>query len=219
MNKLPTVTKDTLSDKAYKIIKEAIISNNYKPGDVLVEEALAEQLNISRTPIRDALKRLLYEHIIVQEDNKKLVVSTISLDDIRDVTVVRSSLEELAVQLLEGKMDKSKKKTLQKLADKCASIVENGIEGNEVDYLEADYNFHMFIAECSGNSYLIDMIEKVSFVTKRFHTLSGTLDRYSQTATEEHSRVVSAILEDNYEEASKAMHSHICLVGERMPIK
>lgn len=219
MDKLPAVSKDTLADKAYQIIKEAIVSNVYKPGDLLVEETLADQLSISRTPIRDALKRLQFEHIIAPGDNKKLVVSSVSTSDIANVTLVRNSLEVLAVTLLEGKMDNSKKKQLQKLANKCSNIVKNGIEGHELEYLDADYEFHMFIAKCTENSILRDMIDKVNFVTKRYHILSGTLDRYSQTAIEEHANVVSAVMEDKYDEAAKAMNIHINQAGLRMPIK
>ena len=117
MPKLPSISKDTLSDKAYRIIKEAIVSNQYKPGDLLVEESLAEQLSISRTPIRDALKRLQFEHIIKPNSNGKLVVSSVSLEDIQNVTVVRCNLESLAISLLDGRMDAEKKKKLKKLED------------------------------------------------------------------------------------------------------
>lgn len=113
MPKLPSISKDTLSDKAYRIIKEAIVSNQYKPGDLLVEESLAEQLSISRTPIRDALKRLQFEHIIKPNSNGKLVVSSVSLEDIQNVTVVRCNLESLAISLLDGRMDAEKKKKLK----------------------------------------------------------------------------------------------------------
>ena len=219
MPKLPSISKDTLSDKAYHIIKEAIVSNQYKPGDLLVEESLAEQLSISRTPIRDALKRLQFEHIIKPNSNGKLVVSSVSLEDIQNVTVVRCNLESLAISLVDGKMDAEKKKKLKKLADKCAAIMKNGIEGKALEYLEADYEFHMYIAECSENSFLYDMIDRVNFVTKRFHILSGTLDLYIQTALEEHQAVVDAIMEDRYQDAAVAMVRHLNQVGLRMPIK
>lgn len=67
-----------------------------------------------------------------------------------------------------------------------------------MEYLEADYEFHMYIAECTENSFLYDMIDRVNFVTKRFHILSGNLDLYIQTALEEHQAVVDAIMEDRY---------------------
>ncbi len=219
MNILPTISKDTLSDKAYHIIKEAIVSNQYKPGDILVEETLAEQLSISRTPIRDALKRLQFEHIIVPNDNKKLVVSEVSLSDIENVTKVRNSLEILAVSLLEGNMDAAKKKALKRLERKCSDIVEDGIEGNLLEYLDADYEFHMFIAKCANNTFLYDMIDRVLFVNKRFHILSGTLTRYSGDAIKEHDNIVTAIENNQYDEAAKAMSLHIYQAGERMPVK
>ena len=88
-----------------------------------------------------------------------------------------------------------------------------------MEYLEADYEFHMYIAECTENSFLYDMIDRVNFVTKRFHILSGNLDLYIQTALEEHQAVVDAIMEDRYQDAAIAMVRHLNQVGLRMPIK
>ena len=121
--------------------------------------------------------------------------------------------------MLDGRMDAEKKKKLKKLEDKCAAIMKNGIEGKASEYLEADYEFHMYIAECSENSFLYDMIDRVNFVTKRFHILSGNLDLYIQTALEEHQAVVDAIMEDRYQDAAVAMVRHLNQVGLRMPIK
>ena len=68
----------TLADRAYEIIKEAIIANELKPGQVLTEEGLAEKLQISRTPIKSALLRLVYEEIAEYNGSKNVVVSDIT---------------------------------------------------------------------------------------------------------------------------------------------
>ena len=180
MANLSPITKDTLSDKAYRIIKEAIVSNSYKPGDILTEEMLAEQLSISRTPIRDALKKLQYEHILAPGGGKKLVVSEVSEQDIENVTEVRSSLETLAVTLLEGKMTEDKKEHLKQLSDRCKKLSGDAKKGEELEYLEAETEFHMYIAECAQNTFLYDMIDRTMLVNKRFHILSGTLNKYSK---------------------------------------
>ena len=97
----------TLADKAYEIIKEAIIANELKPGQILTEEGLAEKLQISRTPIKSALLRLVYEEIAEYNGNKSVVVSDITEKSIEDITIVRKSLEPLAVSLLENKITKN----------------------------------------------------------------------------------------------------------------
>lgn len=219
MQKLPAVSKDTLSDKAYLIIKEAIVSNQYKPGDLLIEENLAEQLAISRTPIRDALKKLQYEKIITVNANKKLVVSSVTKEDIEAVTPVRENLEILAVQMLSGHMDKIRKKQLKKLCQKCETIAKNGIEGSELEYLEADRAFHLYLAECTDNNFLYDMLESVHLVTKRYHILAGTINSHMAEAVSEHNKILECILDDNYSGAVDAMREHIDGVGARMLIK
>lgn len=115
-------------------------------------------------------------------------------------------------------MDKAKKKQLQKLSDKCKTIINSGINDHELDYLDADYHFHIFIAKCSNNTFLYEMIERIHLVTKRFHILSGTLERYSQDAIEGHDQIVNAIMEDRYEDAA-AMEKHIQQVGLRILVK
>lgn len=219
MANLSPITKDTLSDKAYRIIKETIVSNEYKPGDILTEEMLAEQLSISRTPIRDALKKLQYEHILTPGGGKKLVVSEVSEQDIQNVTVVRSNLEKLAVTLLEGKMTDEKKEHLKELLDRCKKLAGQIQNGDELEYLEADTDFHMFIAECAQNTFLYDMIDRTMLVNKRFHVLSGTLNQYSKKAVDEHETIVQYIINDEYEKAARSMKEHIDSAGDRMLVK
>ena len=219
MANLSPITKDTLSDKAYRIIKEAIVSNSYKPGDILTEEMLADQLSISRTPIRDALKKLQYEHILAPGGGKKLVVSEVSEQDIENVTEVRSSLETLAVKLLEGKMTEEKKDHLQELSDRCRKLSGEAKKGDELEYLEAETQFHMYIAECAQNTFLYDMIDRTMLVNKRFHILSGTLNKYSKKAVDEHETIVQYIINDKYDKAAEAMKAHIDSAGNRMLVR
>ena len=93
----PLIVKPvSLSEQAYQIIKEAIITNSIKAGEILTEEQLASQLNISRTPIRTALKQLVLEHLAEVNENKNVVVSNITEDDVKNVCAVRKALEPLA---------------------------------------------------------------------------------------------------------------------------
>ena len=105
----------TLSEQAYAIIKDEIITNQIKPGDLLTEEQLSERLSISRTPIRSALKQLVMEHLAEVNENKIVTVSNVTSQDISNVLVVRCSLEPLAVSLLEGKIGTKQIKELNKI--------------------------------------------------------------------------------------------------------
>ncbi len=213
---LTALKKDkTLSEKAYEIIKTAIIANEFKPGDVLAEEALAEQLSISRTPIRAALKQLQFEHML-EPDNKNLVVSEVTVQDVSNVSVVRCTLETLAASMLENKITLSQIQDLRGITHRQMAVAKKNPGEHTLEYLDYDYQFHVNLARCSGNTFLVDMIERTNIVTLRFLVLSGTLVKYSALAVEEHEIILDHLEQGNVSLATQALHNHIQNVSARM---
>lgn len=214
MLKLATVKKrQKLSDQAYEIIKDAIIKNELKPGAVLAEEPLAEQLQISRTPIKAALIKLVYENIAVINANNNIVVSDITALDVEHITQVRRCLEDLAVSLLEEQITKKQIAELKEIdSKKCAAAVQKKFE----EYIEMDYLFHVKIAQFTQNSFLAETVEWVNMIIKRYLILSGTLSKYCEVASEEHRNILLAIEKKDFTGARKAMAYHLTNVDRRM---
>lgn len=206
---LPTVKKaKTLSKQAYEIIKNAIISNELKPGQPMIEEVLADQLSISRTPIRSALQQLQSEGILVAAEGKNLVVTSITLQEVYDVGSIRAVLESLAISKLANHLTPSDLDFMQEIVDRqkaCSGIGESG----NVDFLELDYIFHVNLTKLARNNFLSEMVEKANFLTRRFLTLSGTLEKYSLTAIKEHETVIQALKEGQTDKAAASMAEHI----------
>lgn len=214
MGKLGAVKKDkSLSDKAYDIIKEAIISNKLKPGEILAEEKLAEELQISRTPIKAALLKLVYEEIAEINQSKNVVVSDITQKEIEDINLVRESLESLAVLLLKDNINKKQIKEIKSKYIEQLHMVE---DNRDEDFIELDYEFHTKIVEYTNNSFLSDMIKKANLITKRFLILSGTVNQYGSIANKEHKEIVDYIENGEFELASEAMKRHLQNVNKRM---
>lgn len=214
MGKLGAVKKNkSLSDKAYEIIKEAIISNKLKPGEILAEEKLAEELQISRTPIKAALLKLVYEEIAEINQSKNVVVSDITQKDIEDITLVRKSLESLAILLLKDNITKEQINEIKCTYTEQLHMLE---DNNDEDFIELDYEFHKKIAECTNNSFLKEMIKKANLTTKRFLILSGTVNKYASIANKEHKEIIDYIEKGDFELASKAMEKHLQNVNKRM---
>jgi Transcriptional regulators len=214
MGKLGAVKKDkSLSDKAYDIIKEAIISNKLKPGEILAEEKLAEELQISRTPIKAALLKLVYEEIAEINQSKNVVVSDITQKEIEDINLVRESLESLAVLLLKNNINKKQIKEIKSKYIEQLHMVE---DNRDEDFIELDYEFHTKIVEYTNNSFLSDMIKKANLITKRFLILSGTVNQYGSVANKEHKEIVDYIENGEFELASEAMKRHLQNVNKRM---
>ncbi|MDB2161393.1 GntR family transcriptional regulator [Clostridium butyricum] len=214
MGKLGIVKKNkSLSDKAYDIIKEAIIFNKLKPGEILAEEKLAEELQISRTPIKAALLKLVCEEIAEINQSKNVVVSDINQKEIEDITLVRESLESLAVLLLKDNITKSQ---IQEIKSKYVQQLHMVEDKRNEDFIELDYEFHTKISEFTNNSFLSDMIKKANLITKRFLILSGTVNEHASVANKEHEEIVSYIENEQFELASEAMKKHLQNVNKRM---
>lgn len=214
MGKLGVVKKDkSLSDKAYEIIKEAIISNKLKPGEILAEEKLAEELQISRTPIKAALLKLVYEEIAEINQSKNVIVSDVTQKEIEDITLVRESLESLAVLLLK---DNINKKQIEEIKSKYTEQLHMVEDNRDEDFIELDYEFHTKIAEYTNNSFLREMIKKANLITKRFLILSGTVHQHRSVANKEHKEIIDHIENGEFELASEAMKKHLQNVNKRM---
>ncbi len=214
MERLGSIKKSkSLADKAYDTIKEAIIYNKLKPGEILAEEKLAEELNISRTPIRSALSKLVFEEIAYVNKNKNVIVSDITQKDIDDTFFIRESLEPLAVSLLKDKITKDQIEALkQKYMEQLQMLEKNDV----YSFIELDYDFHNAILEYTGNSFLNETIKKASLVTKRFFILSGRVPQYSAIANKEHKEILDYIENGQFEEASNSMLEHLKNVKERI---
>jgi DNA-binding GntR family transcriptional regulator len=91
--------REDLRDQTYVQLRKAILSGPIRPGTVLVQEQLAEQLGISRTPVRDALDRLANEGLVVRSPGGRIQVAPFSLDELHEKYAVRQALETLALRL------------------------------------------------------------------------------------------------------------------------
>ncbi|WP_244834751.1 GntR family transcriptional regulator [Clostridium sp. BJN0001] len=203
----------TLKEQSYKIIKDAIMKNEIKSGEVLAEQQLAEKLSISRTPIREALNRLVYENIAKVNSNNSIVVADITTDEIEDITKVRTVLETLSITLLKGKMDDKKFEELNSLINEHIDALKNNYMEK---VLECDFCFHVKLAEFTENKFLLSTIESANLIIRRFLILSGTLEKYSRLAAKEHEDVYKELKKGNYDIAQSKMNTHLTNVNKRM---
>ena len=203
----------TLSDQAYYIIKDAIISGVLKPGEVLITEKLGEKLNISRTPIKSALTRLQYEKILLLNASNNFIVVDITQLDIENITQVRIKVEVLAVELLENKITQDQIQILKDIIEKYNIAIKNTSYSK---MLECEYEFHNSLAEFSDNKFLIDTVRNANNLVKVYLMLSGTYEKYCRNANLEHQQIVDYIINKKFEKAKEAMASHIENLNNRI---
>lgn len=202
----------SLSEQAYNVIKTAIINNEIKPLEYLIEEQLASQLGISRTPIRTALKKLAFEGLVEIENARQTRVSMISAKDVEEYQVLRETLEPLAVKLAYQNINKEQ---LQSLKDICDQQWESIKEKDYSQFINLDTQFHCYIAEFSNNKKLKEFINVLRIQLQRYLILSNTIQTSAEKAFKEHLNIIGALEKKNEEEAVNSMKYHVESVSNR----
>jgi len=203
----------TLSDKAYQMIRNAIIFNSIKSGDVLLEEKLSEELSISRTPIRTALHRLVDEGL-AETQGKSIVVSALTESDLKNISYIRLNLELMVIEKLQDKVTDSLIENLTETLERQKSLSMDSPE-NFAEYVRQDYIFHTTLAQATDNSFLLDLVARINTHSNRCLLLSTSLAYSSVLAMEEHRQIIEALGRRDFILAHAVMQYHLAHVEER----
>ncbi len=196
--------KESLKQKAYYAIKDKIIRCEYSPGAMLNEEALREELHVSRTPIRDALSRLEQEGLISILPKKGIVVSSLSMNDINLIFEVRLLYEPYALLKYGPKI---KDEVIYKFFHTFSSSTHTF---SEEEYYALDDAFHVAIVEAIQNPYLLKTYDWIHNQNLRFRVMTGQfVDLRLERTNQEHLRIVTACLKHDWELAAKEMEAHL----------
>jgi len=200
-------------DKVYKEIKSAIISQKIKSGEILNERKLAEELGISRTPVREALQMLVNDGWVIVEPWKGAYMNPITEKGLIEVFQVRLALEVLAIELIMDKISEQDIRTLTNILLKQEKLQEN-YQADE--FIIVDREFHMVIAQMTDNKILIDVLNNLSDMIRRIGVQAvQDVNRFIETL-DEHSHILIALKERNKEKAVEAMKEHILLTRENV---
>lgn len=195
-----------LRDLVFEALRDAIIKGTLKPGERLMEVQLAEELGVSRTPVREAIRKLELEDLVVMIPRKGAYVSGISLKGIADVFEVRAAVEALAAGLAAERITAEELEELERILVKKAEI----IEANDLDRLvEIDTLFHECLYQASRNGKLVQIINNLSEQIHRFRSTSLASPGRMKEALEEHRKIVEAISERNITLAQALAQEHI----------
>lgn len=197
--------KILLVDKIYSDIKKRIISGKYLPGRRLVEAELKEEFNVSRVTLREALRRLIVDDLVVLVPNKGIHVRELSHKEIIDIYTVRESLEGLAARLA-AEMPRKRLKNLQLICSKGAVAV---LEKNRMNHRALNSRFHMELAQVTENNILIKIIERLSTQIIGSQFISLMTDQDMEISQQTHEKILEAILAGDGDSAELIMRNHI----------
>lgn len=208
-NKVALQTEEflPLRDEVFNTLREKILKGSLKPGERLMEIHLAEQLGVSRTPIREAIRMLELEGLVKMVPRKGAQVAKISREDLQDVLEVRKALDALAVKLA---CERITREEIIKLKE-AESNFENSLKSEDTTLMaEADVAVHDVIHTASKNKRLKTMISNLAerIYRYRFEYIKQQSDG-GKTLVEEHRTIIRCIENHDVEAAVKAVEIHI----------
>ncbi len=147
-----------LREVVFNTLRQAILKGELKPGERLMEIALAEKLGVSRTPIREAMRKLELEGLVVMIPRRGAQVANITEKDLNDVLEVRITLENMAIEKACANMTD---KDVRKLELAAQDFQKSTAEGDLVKMAEADVNFHEAIYRAADNKRLMQVLNNL----------------------------------------------------------
>lgn len=195
-----------LRDVVFKTLRQAILTGELKPGERLMEIHLANKLGVSRTPIREAIRQLELEGLVIMVPRKGAMVASITQKSMTDVLEVRLALEKLAVSLASERITEEQK---QKLKDALLSFEEKTGSGDASEIAKADVAFHDVIFEATGNMRLGQLVNNLAEQMYRYRFEYIKDESGHNRLIKEHRRIYDAIVSGNAEDATTEISIHI----------
>ena len=195
-----------LRDVVFNTLRQAILRGELQPGERLMEIQLAQRLGVSRTPVREAIRKLELEGLVLMIPRRGAEVAEITRQDLEDVLEVRAALEELAVK------DACEHITDEQLQDlkKAANEFKRSLEGTDlVACAEADIHFHEIIYAATNNKRLVQMLNNLREQMYRYRMENLKDKRTYRTLVEEHDAIRRALKKHDKEKAGAAINVHI----------
>lgn len=199
-----------LKDKAYSEIKQRILDGEYSPGSFLAERRLAQQLEMSKTPIRSAIERLEAEGFVSVSPRQGIVVKEAAFHEIVDFFDIRIALETFVVRRLAGTLSSGEIERIQENLEAQRKHAEARTAQHVAAYVDLDAKFHLLLCEFFGNQEIVRSMtrqrDKVHRIVSK--VLHQNLDRMP-TSTEEHVEIAEAVIKGEKDQAAELMKDHL----------
>ena len=195
-----------LRDVVFNTLRKAILRGELKPGERLMEIQLANKLGVSRTPIREAIRKLELEGLVLMIPRKGAEVAQITEKNMQDVLEVRKALEELSVQLACERITPEQVEEMKMAAEDFRKVLKSG---DVTKIAEADVKFHDIIFAATNNQRLITLLNNLREQMYRFRVEYLKQKECYPQLLEEHDKLISLISGGEVEEACELMGCHI----------
>ncbi|MGH2532246.1 MAG: GntR family transcriptional regulator [Thermomicrobiales bacterium] len=220
MEKTTAIPRSSLGESVYRLLWDRILDRRLHPGEKLSDLRLSDELGVSRTPVREALHRLVQDGIVRAEPNRGFYVASFSVRDIEEVYDLRAALEAAALEAAAPHLDPA---MLRAALDQLDAIERQiGADESTDEYqraasafLEADRSFHRALAELAGNSRLSAVVEGLWAQIAVFQRAGTFRHTTTEASIRYHRRIIDALLGGDVAAAVRLLKEHIADVKVR----
>ena len=196
----------SLGEVVFEYLRDEIMAGKLKPGQRLMENTIAEKLGVSRTPVREAIRKLEKEKFITMIPRKGAYVTRINAKEILDVLEIRRVLEGFAADLASRRMSDSEKRALRKSNEKFEKFMKNlDVQG----MIKKDREFHDLIFKATKNERLIGLVRELHEQFHRFRLIYFNETSSYTNIQKWHTLILEAIENGNADEAKKHAEDHV----------
>jgi DNA-binding GntR family transcriptional regulator len=203
---------NSISDQIYERIRQQILHGDIEPGERLMQNQVAENLRASRTPVREAFRRLEQDGLVERVPQGGVRVTHLDIEAIQEVFGIRNVLEAYAVELACGRITAEEIGALKQLVNQAGELLSSGEVGRETKIkrlFELNSQFHDTIYRASANSYLMGMINSLRFIVGRLRFLGLRADSTWSRAWDEHSQLIGLLEKKDKESAARLLKTHL----------
>jgi DNA-binding GntR family transcriptional regulator len=202
-----------LSSIVVDYIKEKILSGEYKEGDHISETKVAQELEMSRAPVREGIKDLQNQGLIMFKPNKGNYVARITMDDVKEIFDIRLLLEDSILEILidENKLTEEDFIKLTSMVDDMVSIVntDEDFEHKTVKINQKDIEFHRFIWEKSGSKRRVKILTDLFCQLQMAMVIDTKITGDLEKTAKDHYNIIVALREKDIEKSKKALRGHV----------
>lgn len=198
--------RHTLNQKVYQQLRRKLLRGDLAPDSQLDERQLAEELGVSRTPLREAISQLVKEGIVEHRPYRGNFVRTFTAKQVNDLYEVRKALESLAMRLAIRKLSQEHLEEIRTILDQVQEALDRG---DIAAYTEADRRFHQAILQITGNETLIESLNRLAAQIQMVRILANRDPEVVERTAQERPRILAALEARDADTAARLMEEHI----------
>jgi DNA-binding GntR family transcriptional regulator len=208
-----------LSSIVVDYIKEKILSGEYKEGDHVSETKVAQELSMSRAPVREGIKDLQNQGLILFKPNKGNYVAKITMEDVKEIFEIRLMLEDSILEILinENKLTENDLERLTRIVDDMVAIenTDEDFEHKAFKINQKDMEFHKFLWEKSGSKRRVKILTDLFIQLQMAMVIDTKLTGNLEKTAKDHYSIVEALKEKDIEKSKKSLRGHITTVYKK----